>query len=90
MNKADGSIRDVQVFGAPSEDTLANADVILSWGALIAGVDPTLTAEQRGQILRDLGLVDGDEWIEPGYESRVIENGVGALSFNAGDPTNTG
>lgn len=97
VNKADGTIRDVQVFGTPTEDFAENTDLILSWAALIAAVDPTMEASQRGEILEDLGIVGGDEWAESGYEAEVTANGVrykfnnfldglGTLSFNAGDP----
>jgi len=101
VNKADGTIRDVQVWGVPSTDALAATDMILSWGALIASIDPSLSPTERGEVLEDLGIIGGDEWAEPGFEAEVVRNGVeysfdnfldglGVLSFNAGDPSDSG
>lgn len=62
VNKQNGSIRDIMILAGGQDlanPTLA-ANVILSWGLLIQATNPSLSANERGDILRDVGALGDD------------------------------
>ena len=57
VNKEDGLINGVTFIGAPDESEQSGLEVIMGMGTVAAAMDPSLTADQRGQIFEGLGLL---------------------------------
>jgi hypothetical protein len=88
VNKGDGSIRDVTILGDGSDP----ATLLLAWAYLIQTTNPSLSADQRGDVLRDLGVFDTDDF--DGLDERTERNGISyhvsataglGIFFSAGD-----
>lgn len=58
VNKVDGSIRDISIIAQPVKDRNQNFNIFLSFGYLIQAINPELKPDDRGQMLRELGLLD--------------------------------
>ncbi|MGM9571597.1 MAG: hypothetical protein ACI3ZR_05190, partial [bacterium] len=57
VNKKDGSLRDILVIGQPTKNAADNLNIILVFGTAMAAINPELTAKERGQLLKDCGLI---------------------------------
>ncbi|MEC2074578.1 hypothetical protein [Metabacillus fastidiosus] len=58
VNKADGSIRDVGMIAKGDGTSKSGTDIIFTMGILITSTNPSLTPDERGDVLKDLGLMD--------------------------------
>jgi flagellar motor protein MotB len=58
VNKQDNSVRDVLLLGSGNGLASSGMDIFIAMGILIAATNPELAPEERGDILRDLGLMD--------------------------------
>lgn len=56
INKTDGSLRDVAILGQPSQSSTDNLRILACMGIVMAIVNPELTADQRGELMHDLGF----------------------------------
>lgn len=57
VNKQDGSLRSVTILGGSDGTPESGMNTISSMGILIAAVNPELSADQRGTILKEIGLL---------------------------------
>lgn len=57
VNKEDGLINGVTFIGVPDGSDQSGLEVIMGMGTVAAAMDPSLTADQRGQIFEGLGLL---------------------------------
>jgi hypothetical protein len=55
-NKKDGSVRDVTLIAQGDGTFKSGADIIIAIGTLITAFHPESTPDERGQVLKDLGL----------------------------------
>ncbi|MFD1955994.1 hypothetical protein ACFSL6_17905 [Paenibacillus thailandensis] len=93
VNKKDGSVRDVMIMGAGDGTVESGTDIILAIGTLIASTNPTLTADERGDVLGDLGLLDENmnindldkSTIRNGIKYHIMGSDVIGIMFSAGD-----
>lgn len=60
VNKEDGLINGVTFIGVPDGSDQSGLEVIMGMGTVAAAMDPSLTADQRGQIFEGLGLLSED------------------------------
>lgn len=60
INKNDNSLKSVTMIAQGNRDIDSGADLFLTMLCLIATVDPTLSADERGAILKSLGLLNKD------------------------------
>jgi len=60
IKKETGLINYLTFIGVPDGSEMATMQILTGLGSTIATVDPTLTPDERGQVLRDLGLMDED------------------------------
>ena len=56
LNKADGTVKDVMMIGAGDGTATSGGNIIFCMGAIIAAVDPTLSGDERIDVLKKLGL----------------------------------
>ena len=98
VNKADGTVRDVMIIGQGDETSKSALNIVMSMGILIAAVNPELSANERGNILKDLGLL-GDNIDLKNLDKSTIRNGrkyhVSAsdkigIMFSVGDVSDKG
>lgn len=57
--QASGEVRDVSIIGSPTTE-LSSAQLLLSWGVLISTLSPELSPDERGDVMRELGILDDD------------------------------
>jgi len=74
VNKKDGSVRSVTFIGAGDGTAKSGADIILSMGLTIMATNPELSEDDRGNILRELGLMDGGDVFN--LNKDTIRNGI--------------
>jgi len=74
VNKIDGSVRSVTFIGAGDGTAKSGADIILSMGLAIMTTNPELSENDRGNILRELGLMDGGDVLN--LDKDTIRNGI--------------
>lgn len=98
VNKADGSVRDIMIIGQGDGTAKSGMDIIMSMGILIAAANPELSANERGNILRDLGLL-GDNVNLKNLDKKTVRNGrkyhintsdVIGIMFSVGDANDKG
>ncbi|MED4401341.1 hypothetical protein ABET41_08085 [Metabacillus fastidiosus] len=58
INKADGSVRDVSMLAGGDGTRESGTDILLTIGMLITSTNLDLSADERGKVLEDLGLMD--------------------------------
>lgn len=59
INKADNSVREVVVIGQGDGSEESGYDIMLAMGTVISVTNPSLDEEGRGNVLRELGLMEG-------------------------------
>lgn len=59
VNKDTSKIKDIMMIGAGDGSEDSGLNIMVSLGSLIAAADPTLSAQDRGAIMKELGF--GDE-----------------------------
>ncbi|GIM45921.1 hypothetical protein DNHGIG_14700 [Collibacillus ludicampi] len=74
INKKDGSIRDVMLLGQGDGTLKSGLDILGGMGALIAATNPSLPPEERGQILKDLGITKGADLSN--VDKSTVRNGL--------------
>ncbi|MDQ0484002.1 hypothetical protein [Guptibacillus hwajinpoensis] len=96
INKADDSVRDVMILAQGDGTPSSGANMMISFGLLINATNPSLSADQRGQVFHDLGILDeGADLLS--LNNSVVTNGVEysfdgtaadsfGVTFSAGDP----
>lgn len=72
----DGRVAEIMTLSQGSSDHSRNADVLLSWGLLIAAAHPDLTPDQRGEVLDQLGVNDSSDFTSDGHEATVVRDRV--------------
>jgi hypothetical protein len=60
INKSDNTLNGVTMIGQGNGTPNSGTNVILAMLCLIASVDPSLSADQRGHILKQLGMLNKD------------------------------
>ncbi|MBH5319318.1 hypothetical protein I6N90_16080 [Paenibacillus sp. GSMTC-2017] len=60
VNKDDKTVRDLTMIGQGDGTTASGADIIFTMGMLMTAADPTITADERGNLLAKLGLMGED------------------------------
>ncbi len=73
-DNVNADIRRVVLKGKGNGTVQSGAELVASDGVLIASVDPTLSPDDRGQLLKDLGLLDTNTDIHH-LNNTVIRNG---------------
>lgn len=58
VNKRDGSVRDVTLIAQGDGTLKSGADIIIAMGTLVTAFHPEFTPDERGKVLRDLGLFE--------------------------------
>lgn len=58
INKKDRQLRNVMIIGQGDGTSNSGFDIILSMGAVIAATNPDLNQSARGEVLKELGLMD--------------------------------
>ncbi|MGA9289682.1 MAG: hypothetical protein WBV93_15220, partial [Anaerobacillus sp.] len=96
VNKADDSVRDVLIMAQGDGTPSSGANMMISFGLLVNATNPSLSADERGQVFRDLGILDeGADLLS--LDTSVEANGVKysfdgtaadsfGVTFSAGDP----
>lgn len=74
INKQDGSIRSVTILGQGDGTAQSGLNIITSMGILIAAVNPEISPNKRGDILRELKIV-GDNVDILNLDSETVCNG---------------
>lgn len=72
----DGRVAEIMTLSQGSSDHSQNADVLLSWGLLIAAAHPDLTPDQRGEVLDQLGVNDSNDFTNDGHDATVVRDDV--------------
>ena len=54
-----GRMVSVVMLGTTDGTINSGLDIIMAMGAIMSGVDKSITSEQRGRILKGLGIIDG-------------------------------
>jgi flagellar motor protein MotB len=75
VNKQDNSVRDVLILGSGNGLASSGMDIFIAMGILIAATNPELAPDERGDILRDLGLMDENTDIL-NIDASTIRNGI--------------
>ncbi|MCL9804488.1 hypothetical protein NAT51_03080 [Flavobacterium amniphilum] len=75
INKEDKSLRSVMMIGQGDGTTNSGLNIIMVMGGVIAAVDPALSPNERGKILKDIGILDKDFDVN-NVEGSTIKNGV--------------
>lgn len=60
VNKVDNSLKELTMIGQSDGSLSSGIDIIVVMGGIINSVQPNLNPNERGQILKDLGIL-GDE-----------------------------
>jgi hypothetical protein len=93
VNKKDGSVRDVLLLGQGDGTAKSGTDIIVMIGTIIMATNSELSADDRGNVLRDLGLFDKNLDLNK-LDKTTIRNGIKyhitgsdkiGLMFSAGD-----
>jgi|GEM_PF-2397762 len=58
VNKSDESVKEVTMIGRGNGTFKSGGNIFLCMAAIIGAVDPSLKPEERGEILKDLGLLN--------------------------------
>lgn len=76
VNKSDGKVREVTILagGAELKDPGKAADVIITWGLLVQATNPGLSQDERGAILKELGVIGTDANLTNANKSTVKGN----------------
>lgn len=74
VNKADGSIRDISMLGQGDGTVKSGMNILTTMGILIASIDPEISPSERGDILKDLGVM-GDNVDIYNVDNKTIRNG---------------
>ncbi|GAV11934.1 hypothetical protein [Paenibacillus sp. NAIST15-1] len=93
VNKNGGKIRDVLLIGNGFGDQESAADIIISMGLIITVTNPEISTEDRGKILKELGLLDegvdfttiDNNTVRNGIKYRVKGSEEIGIMFSAGD-----
>lgn len=75
VNKKDGTVRDMLVMGQGDGSLQSGVDIILAMGVLIETTNPNLSPTERGNILKDLGII-GDNVDVSDLDGKTIRNGI--------------
>lgn len=73
VDKEWGLLSSVTIIGAGDGTKESGAAILLGVGQFIAAADPELTAEERGQVMKDVGLLSG---IKDGAKGECVKNGL--------------
>lgn len=76
VNKSDGSVKEVTLLGSGDGSFKSGSNIILGMMAIIAAVDPGLKAENRIEILKDLGLLGGKDVDITNLSGKTERNGI--------------
>lgn len=72
-----GELRDVLLMSQASESNDENLLVMAAWGVMVSTLSPDLTNNERGDVLKELGLfTDDDAWMQDGYEATAVRGDV--------------
>lgn len=74
VNKKDGSVRDVMLMGTGDGTLESGADILIGMGILITATNPELSADERGNVLRELGIIDSSDIMD--LNKSTIRNGI--------------
>lgn len=75
INKEDESLRSVMMIGQGDGTSKSGLNIMMVMGGIIAAVDPNLSQDERGKILRDIGIFDKDFNISKA-EGSTMKNGI--------------
>ncbi|WP_203362470.1 hypothetical protein [Bacillus sp. REN10] len=73
INKKDDTVRDVSMIGVGDGSQESALDILTVLGLIITTTNPDLSQNERGNVIKDLGL-DGSDII--GKEERTTRNGI--------------
>ncbi|NMM52052.1 hypothetical protein [Paenibacillus aquistagni] len=93
VNKSGGKIRDVMLIGNGDGSAKSGADIVIAMGIIIAATNPELSTEDRGEVLKELGLFDENvdvynldkNTVRNGIKYRIQGSEVIGIMFSAGD-----
>ncbi|MBY0088411.1 hypothetical protein [Brevibacillus brevis] len=74
VNKKDGSVRSVTFIGGGDGTAKSGTDIIISMGLAIMATNPELSVDDRGNVLRELGLMDGGDVLN--LKKDTVRNGI--------------
>lgn len=74
VNKKDGSVREVLLMGAGDGTVKSGADILIGMGILITATNPDLSDVERGNVLRELGVIDGGDIMD--LNKSTVRNGI--------------
>lgn len=74
VNKKDGSVREVLLMGAGDGTVKSGADILIGMGILITATNPDLSDIERGNVLRELGVIDGGDIMD--LNKSTVRNGI--------------
>jgi hypothetical protein len=89
LNKSDNSVKEISMMGQGDGTTASGANIMFVMVGMIAACDPDLPAEERGEIMKELGLLDKNmdinnlknSTIRNGLKYWVVSNNITGLSF---------
>ncbi|GAA4271466.1 hypothetical protein U6A24_12840 [Aquimarina gracilis] len=58
LNKKDGSLKEVTMVGQGDGSLNSATNILVTMGGIINGVNPSLTPNERGQILKEIGFLN--------------------------------
>ena len=70
LNKSSNSLRSITMIGSGDGTVNSGLDLLLVMGGVIAAVNPELSANSRGKIMKDLGIIGDD--IDPSQLSGSV------------------
>ncbi|SEG35025.1 hypothetical protein [Paenibacillus sp. UNC499MF] len=74
VNKSDGKLREVYVLGNGDGTPKSGADLMVSFGLIVTATNPNLSADERGTVFKDLGLIGDNVDIKKLDKSIVRKN----------------
>jgi len=60
VNKTNNAVKEITMIATGDGTAQSGLDILTGIGCVIGATDPSLSATQRGQIMKDLGLMDDD------------------------------
>ncbi|AWG24239.1 hypothetical protein [Flavobacterium kingsejongi] len=74
LNKEDDSVRSIMMLAQGDGSLQSGVDIIITITGIIAGLDPSLAPNGRGEIMQKIGLLEGEKINN--MEGETIKNGI--------------
>ncbi|MFF2156279.1 hypothetical protein ACFVVQ_13265 [Paenibacillus chitinolyticus] len=74
VNKSNGKLREVYILGSGDGTPKSGADLMVSFGLIVTATNPDLSADERGTVFKELGLIGDNVDIKKLDKSIVRKN----------------